>query len=293
MKLSLDACEVLDAIDKKGSFAAAAAALYRVPSTVTYTVQKLEEELGIMIYRREGRRSVLTPAGRVLLEQGRELLKAAEHIVENAKQVDSGWESQLTIARDTIYDIDKIYDIVEAFYQLNTGVEVTIIEEVLAGSWEAIIENRADLVIGAPKPEINIQGIKFEEIAIADWQFVASKNHPLLEYKQPLTEEDIKPFHSVMIKDSSKTSPAMTHRIFEKQRILRVASMEQKILAQIRGVGVGFLPTHRIINHLESGDLVPLLIDKDAPLTPLFMGWRANNKGRAMRWFIEKIREIK
>ena len=45
MKLSLEACEVLDAIDKKGSFAAAAAALYRVPSTVTYTSSKVRRRL--------------------------------------------------------------------------------------------------------------------------------------------------------------------------------------------------------------------------------------------------------
>jgi len=289
VKLSLEACEVLDAIDRKGSFAAAAAALYRVPSTVTYTVQKLEEDLGIMVYRREGRRATLTPAGKVLLEQGRELLKAAQSIVETAKQVDSGWESHINIALDTIYDIKELYDVIEEFYKLETGVEVNIIEEVLGGSWDAIIENKADLVIGAPTPEINTQGLQFKEIKVADWQFVVSKEHPLLEYDHPLSKDDIKPFHSIIIRDSSKSLPPMTHRIFEKQTVLRVASMEQKISAQIRGLGVGFLPTHRITNYLETGDLIPVHIDKDAPVTPLFIGWRTNNKGRAIRWFIDKL----
>lgn len=292
MKLSLEACEVLDAIQKQGSFAAAAAALYRVPSTITYTVQKLEDDLGIMIYRREGRRSILTPAGKVLLEQGRELLKAAETIVETARQVDSGWESHLNIAIDTIYDVDALYKVIEEFYKLETGVEINITEEVLAGSWEAIIENRADLVLGAPYPDIITQGIKFEEIGVADWQFFVGKNHPLLKYDLPLSEEDIKPFHSIMIKDSSKNSPEMTHRIFEKQTVLRVASMEQKISAQIRGLGVGFLPIHRIQSQLETGQLIPLSIIKDAPITPLFIGWKTNNKGRAARWFIDKFREV-
>ncbi len=42
MRLSLDALLVLDAIERKGSFAAAAHELHRVPSAITYTVQKLE-----------------------------------------------------------------------------------------------------------------------------------------------------------------------------------------------------------------------------------------------------------
>lgn len=291
MKLSLDACEVLDAIDRKGSFAAAAATLYRVPSTITYTVQKLEEDLGIIVYRREGRRAILTPAGKVLLEQGRELLKAAQNIVEVAKQVDRGWESRITIAIDTIYDINELYEVVAEFYKLNTDVEVNIIEEVLGGSWDAIIENRADLVIGAPFPDVNTQGIKFEEIKCADWQFVVGKSHPLLKYKLPLSEEDIKPYHSIVIRDSSKKLPPMRHRIFEKQTVMRVATLEQKITAQVKGLGVGFLPTHRIINQLGVGDLISLPINKDAPVTPLFLGWRTNNKGKATRWFINKLRK--
>ena len=41
MRLTLEALETLDAIDEHGSFARAAEALHRVPSAVTYTVQKL------------------------------------------------------------------------------------------------------------------------------------------------------------------------------------------------------------------------------------------------------------
>ena len=71
--ITLDALEVLDAIDRKGSFAAAANELYRVPSAVSYTIQKLEQDLAVTLFRKEGRKSVLTEAGKVLLEQGRTL----------------------------------------------------------------------------------------------------------------------------------------------------------------------------------------------------------------------------
>ena len=49
IKLSLDALEVIDAIARKGSFAAPADSLYRVPSAVTYTIRKLEDDLGIAL----------------------------------------------------------------------------------------------------------------------------------------------------------------------------------------------------------------------------------------------------
>jgi len=43
LKLSLDALQILDAIDRRGSFAAAGKELHKVPSTISYTVSKLEQ----------------------------------------------------------------------------------------------------------------------------------------------------------------------------------------------------------------------------------------------------------
>jgi DNA-binding transcriptional LysR family regulator len=42
MLISLDALQILDAIDTRGSFAAAAEALHRVPSALTHAIRKLE-----------------------------------------------------------------------------------------------------------------------------------------------------------------------------------------------------------------------------------------------------------
>ncbi len=289
MKLTLEALQVLDAIDRQGSFAAAAAALYRVPSTVTYTVQKLEDDLGFIIFRREGRRSMLTPAGSLLLERGRELLLAAEQIVESAHQVNSGWESTLNIAIDTVWDINQFYPTLAQFQRLNSGVQVNLSSEVMGGSLEALIEGRADLVIGGPPPVSGNQGIKFKQIFTAQWLFVVARNHPLTKVQLPLSETDIKAYTSVTIKDSSKNAPIMAHRIFDKQDTLRVASLDHKIMALVQGIGVGFCPKHRIQQQLDSGQLVALEIAKPATDSPHYCSWRTNNKGKAMRWFVDKI----
>ena len=91
MKLTLDALVVLDAIDRRGSFAAAAEELHRVPSAITYSVRQLEAGLGIEVFDRRGHRAVLTPAGRELLSEGRHLLRAAADLECRLRQVAKGW----------------------------------------------------------------------------------------------------------------------------------------------------------------------------------------------------------
>ena len=102
MKLTLDALRVIDAIDATGSFAAAGDALFRVPSAITYSVRKLEEDLGVTVFDRSGRRAKLTPAGRELLERGRRLLADAEGLEDHVRRMATGWETELRIAVDDV-----------------------------------------------------------------------------------------------------------------------------------------------------------------------------------------------
>src|SRR3569833_4787187 len=91
MNLTLESLRILDAIDRKGSFAAAALALDRVPSALTYSVRKLEEDLDVLLFDRRGHRAKLTPAGQELLPEGRNLLRAADELEQRVKRTVSGW----------------------------------------------------------------------------------------------------------------------------------------------------------------------------------------------------------
>jgi len=93
----------------------------------------------------------------------------------------------------------------------------------------------------------------------------------------------------VVIRDSSQQLPTLTQRVFDKQTALRVATMQHKIDAQISGLGVGFLPRHRIQKQLDNGNLVALPLAEEIPHTPLHLAWKSNNKGKALRWFINKL----
>jgi DNA-binding transcriptional LysR family regulator len=289
--LTLEALEVIDAIDRKGSFAAAAASLYRVPSKVTYTINKLEAEIGVRLFKREGRRSLLTPAGLHLLQNGRELLDDARRLVEKTRQVHSGWEPAINIVIDSILETDVLLDHLQEFCRLHPDIEINIFEEVLGGSWEAVIEDRAELVIGAPEVPSNCPGVDYIELEKTRWVFAVSNDHPLVDCTMPLTGEEIARYRSIVVRDSSRNMPALSRRVFEQQSTTKVSTIQQKVDAQQSGHGVGFLPEFRIREQLRSGELVVLPLEDPPADSPLYLAWKKNNKGKALRWFIERIRE--
>ena len=135
MRLSLDSIQVIDSIDRNGSFAAAATELHRVPSAITYSVQQMEQDLDVLLFDRSGHRARLTDAGLELLKEGRHLLRAAADLECRVQQVAKGWESELRLAVDTIIDPEKLYPLLDEFYRQNTGTRLRLSTEVMAGNW--------------------------------------------------------------------------------------------------------------------------------------------------------------
>ena len=104
--LTPDSLSMLHAIEKAGSFAAAARTLGLVPSALTYRVRQMEDALDVLLFDRSSRRAVLTAAGHELLREGERLLADMDAIANRVKRVATGWESQFTIAVDGIIDRD-------------------------------------------------------------------------------------------------------------------------------------------------------------------------------------------
>ena len=83
--MNLSDLEIFRAVVREGGITRAAARLHRVQSNVTTRVRQLEEELGVPLFIREGKRMHLAPAGQVLIDYADRLLALAEE-ARNAVQ---------------------------------------------------------------------------------------------------------------------------------------------------------------------------------------------------------------
>ena len=287
--ITLDALEVLDAIARKGSFAAAANELFRVPSAISYTVQKLEQDLDVALFRKEGRKAVLTQAGKVLLEQGREILEATERLAVATKKTHNGFEPVFNIAIDSIISFEFIYPVINEFYKVMPDIEINIYEEVLGGAQEAILSNRADLVIGASGETLPSPGIKYQKVAEIEWLFAVAPGHELNKAPLPLSQEIIEQHRFIVVRDSARNQAPQSRRVFSKRPVLSVPSITEKIHALCLGLGVGFLPAHRIQNQLEHSQLIALPVANTVSIEAINMAWKTSNKGKVLRWFIDRL----
>src|SRR3954470_4286564 len=261
MRLSLDMLQVVDAIDRKGSFAAAAEELHRVPSAITYSVRQLEEGLGIPLFDRSGHRAVLTPAGRELLGEGRRLLRAAADLECRVQQVAKGWEAELRIAVDTVIGMDRLYGMVAEFYGENSGTRLRLAQEVLGGTWDALESGRADLAIGASGDVPAGRSFSMQTLGRIDMVFVAAPFHPLAKMREPIPAAEIQAHRAVSVADTSRLLAPRTVGLLSGQDVLTVPTMEAKVSALVAGLGVGHVPRWMAERERHPGRLKILATD--------------------------------
>jgi DNA-binding transcriptional LysR family regulator len=291
IKLSLESLEVLDAIASKGSFAAAAESLFRVPSAITYTVRKLEEDLGITLFNRSGHRAELTAAGAELLREGRNLLNAANELEMRVKRVASGVETELAIAVSDIFNIASIYPVLDKFYAQSFGTRLKLLREVYGGCWDALLNGRADIALGAPGDAPAGSGYIAKPMGTLQFHYAVAPQHPLAKLADPLQNQDIMRYRSVSAADSSRNLAPRTSGILSGQDVLTVPDMMTKLQAQIAGLGVGYLPKKLAEQHAANGTLVIKLVAEPKPEVTSFLAWRSNG-GKAQQWLIKELQRL-
>jgi DNA-binding transcriptional LysR family regulator len=274
LKLSLDAIEIIDAIDRGGSFAAAAEALHKVPSTISYTVAKLEEQLGFDLFARRGPRVSLTPAGRELLTEGRWLLRSAADLESRLRRIATGYESELRLVHDSLLPVSALVTHIRDFEALDCGTRLRISTEVMTGAWEALRDGRAEIVlaVGDPPPGFAQHARRLRAI---DFVFCVAPEHPLARSDRPVTEEDLLAHTAIVVADSARLLPARSIGLVSGRSRITVSNIEAKIALQIAGLGYGFLPRCRIEAALKKRELVELAVAEPRAAEPLWLAWSA------------------
>ncbi|MFB9136840.1 LysR family transcriptional regulator [Vibrio sp. AK197] len=286
--ITLEALHILDAIDRRGSFAAAANELDRAPSSLSYQIQKLEQDLDLMIFDRSGHKANFTDAGKLILERGRAILVATEKLVNDASLLANGWELDITLAFDGIIPIDNFFPMIDALGNVSS-TRVRLQEEILAGCWESLAEGRADLLV-CPKPESYPHDVKAESIGTMSMVWVAASDHYVHKRTGVFDEAAREKYRVIAIADTAREQPSLSVNILHKQPRLTVTNFSAKLEALKQGLGIGTLPKQVADPLIEQGILKPI---KDTQLTDMeiILAWRRNKLGEAKSWCIQYLKK--
>lgn len=251
-RTTLDQWNALVAVVEAGGYAQASARLHRTQSTVTYTIKKLEDLLGVKVFELQGRKAALTPIGQVLYRRGRALLEEAGRVERAAADLARGWEPEIRLAADIIFPTWLLLECCAAFSAERPDIRLELIESVLGGTEEALTEGRVDLAIGGVVPG----GFLGDPLMQVRFVCAAAPSHPLHQLGRALTLDDLREHRHLVVRDSGALRSRSGGWLNEKRWTM--SHKATSIRAACMGLGFAWYPEENIREELASGRLAPL-----------------------------------
>ena len=289
--LTPDALSMLRTIATTGSFAAAARQLKLVPSALTYRVRQIEDALDVLLFDRRSRQARLTEAGTELLREAARLLDEVDAIANRVKRVATGWEPQLTIAVDSIISKTTVLELCESFFALNPPTRIRLREETLSGTLACLTSGQADLALGVAESGTNA-GIHSKPLGDVSFVYAVAPHHPLASAPEPLKDESVRQHRAVAVADTIARGSGLTVGLLGGQDVFTVATMTDKLDAQLRGLGSGFVPECMARAYIETGRLVVKQMERPQRIVRVNYAWRSLTKadqGRALAWWLAQL----
>lgn len=252
-KTSLEQWAVLAAVVDEGGFAAAAEALDRSQSAVSYAVQQLQAAVPVALTEHKGRRTVLTEAGATLLRRARAVLAELDGLEAVAASLAQGWEGEIRLAVDVVFPPALLYEALGAFGPVCRMTRVEVVESVLSGTTEALLRRDVDLAIVGQLPP----GFLGTRLMAVEFIAVAHRSHRLHALGRAVTLEDLKRERQIVVRDSGSRRRIDAGWLGAEQR-WTVSHVKTSIEMLKHGLGFAWIPREHIRAELDSGLLVPL-----------------------------------
>lgn len=247
-KTTLEQWTLLQKVVELGSFAKAAEETHRSQSSVSYNLALLQERLGVALLVQEGRRAVLTPAGELLLNQVKPLLKAFDWVETRAATLRNGMRTRLDLVVDSIFPRARLFAILRQFQQRYPQTQVRLTEVLETASSELPVHAQADVMILTRRQDMTGRG---EWLMNIDFVAVAHRDHPLCAAEQ-VSEAMLAGWPLIRIAESdNRQSPVA-------QESWTFSTIDAAVEAVLYQVGYGWLPEERIQPLLNSGVLKTL-----------------------------------
>ncbi len=270
-------------------FGRAAERLHIAQPSLSHQIRRLEQQLEVTLLNRTSRRVELTPAGRVLLTEGRRLLKQSERAIGLTRAAES---EHLTIGFYGSAANAWLPRLLRAFTEGHPNVHVSV-KDLLLGGIEDILDGSVDIAFTRLLP--GQAGVEIEVIAREPRLVAVPNTHPLAD-RDSLTFDDLR-------NESFITNPVIDAQgppvrwLAEQARhglpghVAAEAASVQEILTLVAtGRGISLVPAS-VVDHYPRADVNYIQVT-DADPAVVSLAWQPGADRPTVDAFIETARHL-
>lgn len=242
------------------NFSRAAEVLNYVPSNVTMQIKALEDELGVRLFDRLGKKLVLTNEGDRYLTYIQGVLDKLDEARSALDDEGEELSGTITISANEVLLAYRLPEVFRLIRSRHPGVRIILRSFPNQYLKQSLFEGKADVVFILDEP-VRSTGLTVEPLLEETFRLFVAPDHPLAN-RRVLRLED---FHGEVFLTNEKgcTYRTMFDRSFEQEGMDSITYLEFQNAEAIKqcaiaGIGIAFLPEIVVTSEVERGELVAL-----------------------------------
>lgn len=272
-----------------------AKSLYISQPSVSQAIQELEEELGVKVFDRIGKRLSLTYEGEVYFNYVRRILNLYDEGIENIKKINNKEQGRIVIGASTTIGIYMLPDIIKDFVSVNKGIEISLIIENTKNIEKMILQNKIDFAFVEGK--VHSEEIIYKKIWEDELVFIEPYEHEWTN-KTFIKKEDVSKEKFIMREKGSGTREIVESYLKDKgieyEVFMELGSTEAIKRSVEAGLGIGCVSNQCIGEEIKSKKISKITFNEEKIKRDLLLvvhkdKFISNN----MREFIEEAKKFK
>ena len=289
MHITIRQLQIIEAIVQTHSYSLAAERLYMTQPAISMQMKQLEHNIGVKLFERQGKRIVLSSAGKDIHPKIQRLIADYDDLLERIHDSKDLHKGRIKVSATTTSN-HLITQMIAQFSKTNKNITVALKITNRENLIKQLQNFEPDIVLmGEPPPKLDLLSdrlIPNSLVVIADPEHhLAGKNGiPLSK----IAEEDF-----IMRESGSGTRGAIEKHFRSKDIILKssleLGSNEAIKHAVSAGLGIGVVSLHSILLELEANKLVIL----DVTDFPINRYWHiVKRKGKHLHPAAKKFQDF-
>ena len=278
--MDLRQLQTFQSVVEHGSFLRAAEALRYAQSTITLHIQQLEADLGVPLFARQGKKTQLTEAGRLLCAEAGQILGRVDALRRTMRELADGEAGYVRLGAIEPAASLRLPELLVLFCAERPRVRLTLEVGGTRAIGQAVAAGDLDLGIVSPPPAS--LGLVFEPLFVERMALLAPEAHPLAR-AEAIGAHDLRG-HRLLLTEQICAYRQLVEQTLVAQGAdpysgIEIGSMIALKCAVQQGLGIGIVPAIiacpapqgtvlREIERLDLGLPVGLVRRADDTLSP-------------------------
>lgn len=281
-------------IVEKGNFTEAAEENYISQSAISQQIQGLENELGYKLLIREKRTFSLTPAGKYIYHQSKNILESIENMQEKAKFIASNENYSIKIGYLKNYTGKELQKAIVEFSKKFPEVEIELVSGTHDELGNKVFNNEIDLKFTDQRKAFSDDFVNFP--ICTQYFSIKVPIYNKLSNNDKITLENIEdtPIIIIATKEQRETESNFYHNILGfKENFIFAENFEEANL--LVACNKGILPIESSVKQAENDGTIktiPLYYKENQMNRKYYAFWKKENKNPVINDFANVLKEM-